>query len=177
MKKFQIFSNQKKSKWQAWTVKNFWSWRPFFPKPSPRGWFWKFSKISPTCPKFNTHKKVVVHFFIPMLLLPKTPPLTYPNMKRFKDKKKHHFFHFFTLSLHNGGRRSIAGIAQHSIPISIIKEIPFKIFLSASIFQRNPFKNFFHFIFLVGGRGGVPEPSPLSTSYPHGYQNFQGNLL
>merc|ERR1712155_251128 len=27
-----------------------------------------------------------------MVLLPKTPPLTYPNMKRFKDQKKHHFF-------------------------------------------------------------------------------------
>ena len=27
----------------------------------------------------------------------------------------------------HGGRRSIAGIAQHSIPISVIKEIPFKI--------------------------------------------------
>merc|ERR1712027_97395 len=50
----------------------------------------------------------------------------------------------------HGGRRSIAGIAQHSIPISIIKEIPFKIFPSPSIFQRNPFKNFFHFIFFTG---------------------------
>merc|ERR1711947_26408 len=42
---------------------------------------------SPTCPKFNTHKKVVVHFFPPMLLVPKTPPLTYPNMRRFKGPK------------------------------------------------------------------------------------------
>merc|ERR1711941_39337 len=50
----------------------------------------------------------------------------------------------------HGGRRSIAGIAQHSIPISIIKEIPFKIFPSASFFQRNSFKNFFHIIFFTG---------------------------
>merc|ERR1711941_173597 len=50
----------------------------------------------------------------------------------------------------HGGRGSIAGIAQHSIPISIIKEIPFKIFPSASFFQRNSFKNFFHIIFFTG---------------------------
>ena len=31
-----------------------------------------------------------------MLLLPKTPPLTYPNMKRFKGPKKHHFTHSLT---------------------------------------------------------------------------------
>ena len=43
-----------------------------------------------------------------------------------------------------------AGIAQHSIPISIIKEIPFQIFPSASFFQRNPLKNFFHIIFFQG---------------------------
>ena len=55
------------------------------PEPSP-----------PTCPKFNTHKKVVVHFFIPMLLLPKTPPLTYPNMKRFKGPKTHSLHFTFT---------------------------------------------------------------------------------
>ena len=54
-------------------------------------WFWKNFRRPPTCPKFNTHKKVVVHFFIPMLLLPKTPSLTYLNMKRFKGPKKHHF--------------------------------------------------------------------------------------
>ena len=42
---------------------------------------------SPTCPKFNTHNKVVLHFFILMLLLPKTPPLTYPNIKKFKGPK------------------------------------------------------------------------------------------
>ena len=44
-----------------------------FQKLSPRGCFWKFSKISPTSPKFNTHKKIVLHFFTPMLFLPKTP--------------------------------------------------------------------------------------------------------
>merc|ERR1712079_177462 len=65
-----------------------------------RPFFKKFSKISPTSPKFNTHKKVVVHFFIPMLLIPKTPPSTYPNMKRFKGPKTDHFhFTHFTNSL------------------------------------------------------------------------------
>ena len=72
-----------------------------FQKPSPRGCFWKFLKISPTCPKFSTHKKLVVHFFIPMLLLTKTPPSTYPNMKRFKGPKTHSLFslHFTFTSL------------------------------------------------------------------------------
>ena len=53
----------------------------------------------------------------------------------------------------HGGRRSIAGTAQHSIK-PLLKEIlfrnPFKIFLSASIFKRNLFKNFFHIIFFTG---------------------------
>ena len=76
-----------------------------FQKPSPRGCFWKFLKISPTCPRFNTHKKIVVHFFIPMLLLPLTPPLIYLKLKRFKGPKTDHFhfslslFHFFHFSL------------------------------------------------------------------------------
>merc|ERR1712115_86043 len=67
----------------------------------------KFLKISPTCPKFNTHKKFVVHFFIPMLLLPPTPPLIYLKLKKIKGPKMdslHFHFHFtftFTsLSLH-----------------------------------------------------------------------------
>merc|ERR1712030_224383 len=70
------------------------------------------------------------------------------------------------------GRRSIAGIKESfegyrpPTPM-VIKEIPlkfrtcktsagvkqgypFKIFLPASIFQRNPFKNFFHLIFFPG---------------------------
>ena len=65
-------------------------------------WFWKFLKISPTCSKFNTHKKIVVHFFIPMLLLPLTPPLIYLKLKKFKGPKMDslHFFTFhFSLSL------------------------------------------------------------------------------
>ena len=108
----------------------------------------------PTCPKFNTHKNIVVHFFIPMLLLPQTPTLIYLKLKKNKGPKTHslHFtFTFTSLHFHkHGGRGSIAGIAQHSIPISIIKEIPFKIFPSASFFQRNSFKNFFHIIFFTG---------------------------
>ena len=115
---------------------------------------------SPTWSKFYSHKKVVLHFFILMLLLPKTPPLTYPNIKKFKGPKMdslhfHFHFHFTSLSLHkDGGRRSIAGIAQHSTPISI-KESPFsKIFpliwvssissknwTHLQFYKRNPFKN------------------------------------
>ena len=73
-----------------------------FQKLSPRGCFWKFSKISPTCPKFNTHKKIVVHFFIPMLLLPLTPPSTYLKIKKIKGPKVDHFItHFITSSLHH----------------------------------------------------------------------------
>ena len=64
-----------------------------------------------------------------MLLLPKTPPLTYSNMKRFKGPKMDHFTsltsltHSLTHSLHSlthfthfthkhGGRKSIAGIKE-----------------------------------------------------------------
>ena len=76
-------------------------------KLSPRGCFWKFSKISQTSPKFNTHKKVVVHFFITMLLLPKTHLLIYPNMKRFKGPKTHSLFTFtFTFHKVDSGDRS-----------------------------------------------------------------------
>ena len=52
-------------------------------------------KISPTSPKYNTHKKIVLHFFIPMLLLPITPPSTYLKLKKIKDQKWiTHLFHF-----------------------------------------------------------------------------------
>merc|ERR1712115_660695 len=61
----------------------------------------KFLKISPTCPKFNTHKKVVVHFFIPMLLLPLTPSLIYLKLKRFKGPKMDSLsLHFTSLHFH-----------------------------------------------------------------------------
>merc|ERR1711879_463809 len=99
---------------------------------------------SPTCPKFNTHKKVVVHFFIPMLLIPKTPPLTYPKIKKFKGPKTDHFtFHFHSSLIINfcrvvlsylaidehGGRGSIAGIKESfAIALHFTKEIPLKIF-------------------------------------------------
>ena len=47
-----------------------------------------------------------MHFFIPMLLLPKTPPLTYPNIKEFKGPKRHHFTSLtHSLSLHNQNLR------------------------------------------------------------------------
>ena len=123
LKKFSSFFTGKSlvNFFQNHTLEN------IFQKLSPRGCFWKFSKISPTSPKFNTHKKVVVHFFIPMLLLPKTPPLTYPNIKKFKGPKMdslHFHFHFHFHFHKDGGRRSIAGMAQHSIK-PLLKEIPF----------------------------------------------------
>ena len=46
---------------------------------------------SPTCTKFYSHKKVVLHFCILILLLPNTLPLTYPNINKFKDQKLRHF--------------------------------------------------------------------------------------
>ena len=73
-----------------------------FKKIIPVVIFLKKIRRPPTCPKFNTHKKVVVHFFIPILLLPKTPPLTYSNMKRFKGSKMDSlslFTFHFSLSL------------------------------------------------------------------------------
>ena len=90
--------------------------------------FWKNFQRPPTCPKINTHKKVVVHFFIPMVLLPKTPLLTYLKTKKFKGPKMDSLFHFslFTFHFHHHdqkGKRSIAGKNQHSSPISI-KESP-----------------------------------------------------
>ena len=111
-----------------------------------------------------------------MLLLPKTPPLTYPNMKRFKDQKRAslHFTHFSHFSLHNHSLRSfsfqeveVVGERRwllHSQSKKVLKEntararlarvwikgYPFKNFLPASIFQRNPFQNFFHSIFFPG---------------------------
>ena len=75
-----------------------------FEKIIPVVRFWKFFQRPPTCPKFNTHKKVVVHFFILMLLLPKTPPLTYPKRKKFKGPKMDHFTHFTSLHFHNENR-------------------------------------------------------------------------
>merc|ERR1712020_728096 len=62
----------------------------FFQNHTLENIFQKFSKISPTCPKFNTHKKIVVHFFIPMLLLLLTPPSTYLKIKKIKGPKVDH---------------------------------------------------------------------------------------
>ena len=68
------------------------SWRPFLKKVTVVVWFWKFLKISPTSPKFNTHKIFVLHFFISMLLLPKTPTLIYLKLKKIKGPKTHSLF-------------------------------------------------------------------------------------
>ena len=57
---------------------------------------------SQTCLELYSHKKIVVHFFIPMLLLPPTSSLIYLKAKRFKGPKTDHFslftFDFFTSS-------------------------------------------------------------------------------
>ena len=63
----------------------------FFKNPLQQGVFENFLGKTPTCLELYSHKKVVVHFFIPMLLLPKTPSLTYPNIKKFKRPKMDHF--------------------------------------------------------------------------------------
>ena len=115
---------------------------------------------SPTCPRYNTHKKVV-HFFILMLLLPKTPPLTYPNMKRFKGPKMDFTFHF---TFHKHSLRSLFGSGgggrrREEMASSITIKESFKEKYStcktspgvnpASIFKRNHFKNFFDIIFFT----------------------------
>ena len=119
-------------------------------------WFWKFLKISPTSPKYHTHKNIVVHFFISMFLLPQTPTLIYLKLKKIKGPKTHSL-HFTSLHFHHkhGKKRSIAGTAQHSTKYStcktsagvnkkflhFYKRNPFKFFLkSPSIFKRNPIK-------------------------------------
>ena len=60
------------------------SWRPFFKNSLLICVFENSWGNSPTCPKFETHTKVALHFFILILLLPKTPSSTYPNIKKFK---------------------------------------------------------------------------------------------
>ena len=45
-----------------------------------------------------------------MLLLPKTPPLTYPNIKKIKGPQMDSLSLFFTFFHNHGGRRSLAGL-------------------------------------------------------------------
>merc|ERR1712155_36646 len=90
-------------------------------------------------------------------------------MKRFKDQKKHHFHFFFTfhfsLSLHKHSLRSLSGSGgggrrRGEMASSLTIKESFKGKYStcktsagvnpASIFQRNPLKNFFHLIFFPG---------------------------
>ena len=49
------------------------SWRPFLKKLPYHCDFENLWVNSPTCRNFNTHMKVVLHFFILILLLPKVP--------------------------------------------------------------------------------------------------------
>ena len=63
-----------------------------------------------------------------MLLLPQTPTLIYLKLKKNKGPKMDSLSLHFTFTFHfhkHGGRRSIAGMAQHSITISI-KKAPFQ---------------------------------------------------
>ena len=57
-----------------------------------------------------------------MLLLPKTPPLTYPNMKRFKDQK---WASLHSLTFHFTIKESSFEGYRPPTPM-VIKEIPFK---------------------------------------------------
>ena len=77
----------------------------------------------------------MVHFFIPMLLLPQTPNLIYLKLKKNKGPKMDSLHLTFSLSI-----RSIAGIAQHSIPISIKESSflnKFPLIWVSSIFSKN----------------------------------------
>merc|ERR1711891_79616 len=60
------------------------SWTPFFQKLSPQGVFENSWVNSPTCLELHSHKKLIVHFFIRMLLLPLTLPLIYLKLKEIK---------------------------------------------------------------------------------------------
>ena len=59
------------------------------------------SKILAATPQFvsnfYSHKKIVVHFFIPMLL-PSTLPLVYLHLKKLNDQKRITFTHFTSKS-------------------------------------------------------------------------------
>ena len=91
-----------------------------------------------------------MHFFIPMLLLPKTRPLTYPNMKRFKGPKTDHFHSFTSLSLHNHSLRSfsfqeveVVGERRwllHSHSKKVLKENPARARLARVWIQHQFFK-------------------------------------
>merc|ERR1712030_206312 len=76
------------------------------------------------------------------------------------DKKNEIAFNFTRKSLLNAARARLARGLYKKFPIKCstcktrqvvnLKGNPFKIFPPASIFRRNPFKNFFHLIFFPG---------------------------
>ena len=84
----------------------------FFKNSLQKGVFENSWSNTPTCLELYSHTKIVVHFFIPMLLLPQTPPLTYLKLKKIKDQKQITHFTFTSLFL------SIAGTAQQLQPTS-----------------------------------------------------------
>ena len=149
-----------------------------FAKEIPLNFFLE-KKSSPNFPKFQPQNRQVRHHFFKnslhegvfenswkfLQLVQTFTPITnllctfsscsdlsiYLNYNIYKFQQIWRTKNGFTFtSLHFHFITTIAGIGQHSIPISFIKEIPFKIFPSASIFQRNPLKKFFHIIFFTG---------------------------
>ena len=97
---FKNESDQKKKLLQQKAVGKLFTFETIFQKVTVVLWFWKKIRRPPTYPKFNTHKKIVLHFFTPMLFLPKTPPLIYLKLKKIKGPKMDSLFFHFSLSLH-----------------------------------------------------------------------------
>ena len=99
---FKISSEQKKSSLK-FGLKNTLQDRQvgdhFFKNPLQEGVFENSWGNTPTCLELHSHKKVVLHFFILMQLLPKTPPSTYLKTKKFKRPKMDSLFTFH-FSLH-----------------------------------------------------------------------------
>ena len=75
--------------------------RDHFSKKSPQQCDFENSWVnSPTCLELYSHKKIVGHFFIPMLLLPLTFPLIYLKLKKIEGPRMDSlFFHFPQLHL------------------------------------------------------------------------------
>ena len=93
--------------------------REYFSKTLSKRVFFKILENFSNFSKIYTHKKIVVHFFTPMLFLPKSPPFNiYLKLKKLKGPKTASLFSLFSLHFtsQHGGRRSIAGMAQATPP-------------------------------------------------------------
>ena len=76
------------------------------------GFFENFWVNSLTCLELHSYKKIVVHIFIPMLLLPLTHPLIHLKLKKMKGPKMDSLHFHFHFTFHKHGGRSIAGIKE-----------------------------------------------------------------